>query len=70
MHDPDRGVPVGLETVQVRPPGLDVTVNELGSPPDELAPVTVTLACSLPAETDGAEGALGASPAAPNTHFV
>jgi hypothetical protein len=45
--------------VQVLPPGLEVTVNEVGAPPDPVPWATVTAACALPATAVGTAGALG-----------
>jgi hypothetical protein len=46
--------------VQVRPPGLEVTVNEVGAPPDPVPWATVTVACALPATAVGVAGVSGA----------
>lgn len=58
-HEPVRGVPLGLEIVQLSPPGEAVTVKVLAVAP-LAAPVTVTEACPSPAVAFGCWGASGA----------
>lgn len=42
VQEPARGVPAGVLTVQVAPPGDAVTRKESGRPPDDVLPVTET----------------------------